>query len=206
MGTLDILKILVEKIHTVVVATVDQENKPITCAIDLMDFDNEGIYFLTAKGKNFYKRLIDKKCISLTGIKGKDTMSSLAISVNGYVKEIGEERLPTLLEKNPYMYQIYPSESSRKALSVFHLYKGNGELFDLSKKPIEKYPFSFGDEKLKEDGYFITDACVGCNKCIHVCPQSCIEVINKKARIINLHCLRCGNCYYVCPTNCIVRK
>ena len=33
------LKVLVEEIHTTVVATVDDEGLPVTAAIDMMDFD-----------------------------------------------------------------------------------------------------------------------------------------------------------------------
>ena len=34
-------------------ATVDSQGRPVTCAIDLMDYDENSLYFLTAKGKNF---------------------------------------------------------------------------------------------------------------------------------------------------------
>lgn len=51
------LKYIVEQIHTTIVATVDTNNHPVTCAIDMMDQDEYGLYFLTAKGKNFYQRL-----------------------------------------------------------------------------------------------------------------------------------------------------
>lgn len=46
------LKYLVEEIHTTVMATVDNKGLPVTCAIDIMDYDDTGLYFLTAKGKN----------------------------------------------------------------------------------------------------------------------------------------------------------
>ena len=35
------------------------------------------------------------------------------------------------------MHTIYPTEESMKALTVFQIYEGNGEWFDLSKKPID---------------------------------------------------------------------
>ena len=38
-------------------ATTDDDGKPVTCAIDIMDFDADGLYFLTAKGKSLYSRL-----------------------------------------------------------------------------------------------------------------------------------------------------
>ncbi len=52
---------IVNEIHTVIVGTVDENGLPITCAIDIMDFDEEVLYFLTAKGKSFYERLKSKK-------------------------------------------------------------------------------------------------------------------------------------------------
>ena len=45
------LKYLVEEIHTTVVATVDDTGLPVTAAIDMMNYDEDGLYFLTAKGK-----------------------------------------------------------------------------------------------------------------------------------------------------------
>ena len=47
------LSYLVEEIHTTVVATVDDSGLPVTAAIDMMDADENGVYFLTAKGKGF---------------------------------------------------------------------------------------------------------------------------------------------------------
>lgn len=44
---------IVDEIHSTVIATVDDNGLPVTCAIDIMDFDENGLYFLTAKGKGF---------------------------------------------------------------------------------------------------------------------------------------------------------
>lgn len=100
---MDYLKYLVEEIHTVIMATVDMDNHPVCCATVLMDYDENGLYFLTAKGKNFYDRLIQNKYVSLTGIKGNNTLSCMSISVCGKVKEIGNIKLKDIFEKNSYM-------------------------------------------------------------------------------------------------------
>ena len=50
------LRYIVEQIYTVVAATTDGNGEPGTCAIDIMDYDTDGLYFLTAKGKNIYNR------------------------------------------------------------------------------------------------------------------------------------------------------
>lgn len=172
---------------------MDDEGLPVTAAINMMDFDENGLYFLTAKGKSFYDRLTKRGYMALTAVKGEDTMTSVAVSVRGKVKEIGESFLPRLFEKNPYMCDIYPTEESRRALTVFKLYEGNGEWFDLSKKPIERASFSFGGSEAKTEGYFITDACIGCETCGTVCPQNCIDFRETPAVIAKEHCLHCGN-------------
>ena len=56
METKDYFSFLVNEIHTTVVATVDDEGLPVTAAIDMMDYDENSLYFLTAKGKGFYDR------------------------------------------------------------------------------------------------------------------------------------------------------
>ena len=119
METKDYLRYIVDEIHTVIVATVDEEGLPVTAAIDMMDADDSSLYFLTAKGKSFYDRLKAKKFLAFTAMKGEDTLSSTAVSERGRVRELGPEKIPALFEKNPYMKRIYRSEASRQALTVF---------------------------------------------------------------------------------------
>ena len=199
------LDYVVRKIHRTIVATVDDEGLPVTAAIDMMDSDENGLYFLTAKGKNFYDRLKKRGFLALTAMKGDSTMTSVAVSIRGKVKELGYERIPELFEKNPYMHEIYPTEESMKALTVFQVYEGSGEWFDLSKKPIERAGFTFGGAKEKENGFRITDPCIGCGKCVEVCPQNCILSDKVPFVIEQEHCLHCGNCMNVCPAGAVVR-
>lgn len=202
----DYLKIISNDIHRTIVATVDDEGLPVTSAIDMMDSDEKGLYFLTAKGKNFYDRLKKRGYLALTAMKGEDTMSSVAVSVRGKVRELGYERIPELFDKNRYMYEIYPTEESMHALTVFQIYEGTGEYFDLSKKPIERSSFSFGGGVNKESGYFITDRCVGCGRCVSVCPQNCIIQDKLPFVIIQENCLHCGNCFKACHAGAVERR
>lgn len=201
----DYFVFLVERIHSVIAATTDENGLPVTCAIDIMDWDENGLYFLTAKGKNFYRRLKQQKYIALTGVNGKDTMSSIALSICGKVTEIGAERLPLLFRKNPYMHEIYPTAESAAALTVFQIYAGTGEWFDLSKKPIERDSFTFGETKAVQNGYLIGAECCGCGICLTVCPQNCIVLTDNKATIRQQNCLHCGACFEACPAKAIER-
>ena len=133
-------------------------------------------------------------------------MSSVAVSIRGKVRELGYEKIPELFEKNLYMHQIYPTEESMRALTVFQIYEGTGEWFDLSKKPIELASFTFGGADKKEEGYFITDKCIGCGSCAAVCPQSCIITEGIPHVIEQEHCLHCGNCMVACPMGAVERR
>ena len=206
MKTSDYLSYIVNEIHTTIVATVDDEGLPVTAAIDMMDCDDDSLYFLTAKGKGFYDRLIKRQFLAFTAMKGEDTMSSVAVSIRGKVRELGYERIPALFAKNPYMTEIYPTEDSMKALTVFQIYEGTGEWFDLSKKPIERASFTFGGAEKTPEGYFITDACIRCGSCAAVCPQSCIITDSVPHVIKQEHCLHCGNCMAACPAGAIERR
>ena len=52
------LKQLVEDIHSTVIATIGSDGHPQTRVIDIMLWDEKGVYFLTAKGKAFYGETI----------------------------------------------------------------------------------------------------------------------------------------------------
>ena len=203
---MEYLNFIVNEIHTIIAATIDDDGLPVTCAIDIMDADENGLYFLTAKGKGFYKRLKKHEYIALTGIKGENTMSCIAVSIRGKVKEMGDKLLPKLSDKNPYMKEIYPTVNSQKALTVFKIYEGSGEWFNLSKKPIERFSFAFGNMQIKTKGYFITNACIGCRQCQTVCPQNCIDFTFIPAIIQKEHCLNCGNCMSICPYNAVIQE
>ena len=126
--------------------------------------------------------------------------------MRGKVREIGYDLIPKLIDKNPYMKEIYPTQESRKALTAFQIYEGSGEWFDLSKKPIERASFSFGGAEERKEGFYVTqDACIGCGRCISVCPQICIRKEDGKAKIIQQNCLHCGRCMEACPVGALTR-
>lgn len=205
MTTEEIFQFVCKDIHTTVFATCDAEGLPVTSVIDLMLAKGEKLYFLTAKGKSFYKRLMATGYVAFSGIVGEDTMSSVSVSVRSKVTDVGSGLLEEIFDKNAYMKQIYPTKASMEALTVFELYEGEGEYFDLSKKPIERFRFVFGGEKDLErpQPYSINARCTGCGDCLPVCPTSCIKE-GEPFSILEEHCLHCGNCYNVCTYGAVV--
>lgn len=209
MQTSDYLKILVEEIHSTVVATLDKNGRPVTRCIDMMLYDENNVYFLTAKGKNFYAELMSQKYISLSAIKNKR-----CISLSGFVENIGSEKLDEIFEKNVYMQKIYPDDT-RSALEVFKFTNAEGNFFDISNPShVTRGFFTLGksnsDSVKIKSGYFADKKCIGCEKCFSVCPQKCIDfafasdnVKIKKATINQNSCLHCGRCVPACPVKAI---
>ena len=66
------LKILVEDIHSTTVATIGADGHPQTRVIDMMLYDEKGVYFLTAKGKVFYEQLMEQQYIAISATKDKN--------------------------------------------------------------------------------------------------------------------------------------
>lgn len=208
METKEYLRILQEEIHSTVVATVDDNGLPVTRVIDMMLYDDNSLYFLTAKGKEFYSQLIRQGYAAVSGMTASEgSMNKKAISVRGKVRSIGQEKLSEIFLMNPYMAEIYPEKESRMALEVFQIFEGKGEFFDLSTKPITRASFFLGKEdKSKTGGYFITDKCRGCRMCYSKCPQKCIDLSQKPLVIHQEHCLHCGICMTVCPFGAVEKR
>lgn len=136
-------KRIVEEIHTTVVATVDDNGRPVTCVIDMMGYDEGGLYFVTNVGKAFYRRLKERGYLSLSATNGKPTMECVAVTLSGQVSERPVEELDRLLRANPYMYELYPTPEKRAALRPFKVHGGSGNLYDLSAKPPAQTYFEF---------------------------------------------------------------
>lgn len=197
----DYLKLLVEEIHSTTVATIGDDGHPQTRIIDMMLYDEKGVYFLTAKGKAFYRQLTEQGYIALSATKGK-----ISVSLRGRTKNIGSEKLDEIFEKNTYMQSIYPDDT-RSALEVFCLYDADGEFFDISHPAhIRRDSIVIGHEQAVRTGYFVGSGCIGCKLCYSVCPQKCIDISQMPAVIDQNRCLHCGRCAETCPKQIIEKK
>lgn len=201
MTTNDYLKLLVEDIHTTTVATIGADGHPQTRAIDMMLWDEKGVYFLTAKGKEFYRQLTEQGFIALSAAKDK-----IAVSLRGKIRNIGSEKLDEIFEKQTYMQSIYPGDT-RAALEVFCLYDAEGEYFDISDPAhVTRDRIVIGQTAKTETGYFVGEGCIGCKLCYSVCPQKCIDITAKPVVIQQNHCLHCGRCAEICPARAIEKR
>lgn len=203
MTTKEYLQILHKEIHSTAFATVDDNGLPLVRIIDVMLVDEDSLYFITAKGKEFYRQLEKQKFVAITGMTSGsgDSLTKKSISIRGKVRNVGQDLLNDIFELNPYMKDIYP-ENTRYALEVFQLYEGQGEYFDLSSKPIYRDTFTLGEKKVQHAQYVINESCTGCDECAKICPQKCIDK-TVPYFIRQENCLHCGLCIERCPSNAI---
>ena len=188
---------LLREIRDTSMATVARDGTPRIRIIDTMFTKDHKLYFLTARGKDFYRELMRTGQVAVTGLNERWE----TVRLQGKVRNIGHEYLDEIFEKNPSMNSVYPGDS-REILEVFCLYEGQGEYFCLADHPIVRKSFCFGNVRLQQKGFIIGSDCIGCGTCVSVCPQGAV-VEGSPFQIRQENCLHCGRCFENCPVQAI---
>lgn len=197
MNTKGYLQILHKDIFSVVIATIAPDGKPQTRIIDIMLVDDDSVYFIAVKDKDFYRQVLEQNFVSITGT----TSNKKAITIRGPVRKAYRQLLENIFEENPYLYDLYPGDTVSD-LEIFQIYKGNGEYLDLSQEPIFRDTFTLGKIQTTINIFNITSNCIRCNDCKNNCPKACIES-GTQFVIIQENCIHCGKCLDVCPVNAV---
>ncbi|WP_087410020.1 4Fe-4S binding protein [Collinsella sp. An2] len=194
-------------------ATVDETGAPQIRIIDVMLAEPGAVIFCTARGKNFYRQLIEDGRVAVTGL----TRDFKMVRFQGRARRLPDAEqhawIDKIFDNNPSMNNVYPGDA-RYVLEAFALGNGEIELFDLGVSPIDRHSFTLGDAVPAPRGFQITDACIGCGTCQRVCPQRCVveaepgstDASSAPYRIDQDHCLHCGLCAENCPVHAIERR
>ena len=137
----DIMQILQNDMKVAVVSTVDGAGQPHARHINMGVANENGIFFMTSPKTDFYKQLKANPKVAITGFN-EDGYVVQVIRITGKVRDLGKEGLEEVLEDNPYVEQVYPDESDRQNVQVFHLYEGDGFYHSMSQG--HKYVFEIG--------------------------------------------------------------
>lgn len=168
----DYLRLLVEDIHSTTIATIGADGHPQTRVIDMMLWDEQGVYFLTARGKAFYAQLMEQGYIALSATRGKQsiypggTRSALEVfrlyEADGEFFDISD---PSHIVRDSFAIGKTPQECPG-------YYVGEGcigcklcysvcpqKCIDISRKPV------------------VIDQhhCLHCGRCAEICPRRAIE-------------------------------
>lgn len=183
-------------------ATTDIKGNPRVRSISAIHYEPDAVYFFTARGKDFCKELLDTEKVQVLGY----TMYKEMIRLSGTVKPAEEQEkwMDVIFAEQPYLANVYPGDTRRIGI-IFCIKNMEIEYFNLGVNPIFRESYMIGEGKITPKGYMITDACIGCGKCVKVCPQRAIEK-GKPSMICQEHCLHCGSCFETCPVSAIMRR
>jgi uncharacterized pyridoxamine 5'-phosphate oxidase family protein/NAD-dependent dihydropyrimidine dehydrogenase PreA subunit len=184
-------------------ATVDAQGNPQIRNISAIHYEPDGMYFFTARGKNFCRELLENGKVQILGYTRFKEMIRLSGKVVPAPEEQQKKWMDVIFEEQPYLANVYPGKTKEIGI-VFCIKDLEIEYFNLGVNPIFREIYTMGNGRRTPKGYFITDACVGCGTCMGVCPQRCI-MEGSPYRIHSEHCLHCGACFEACPAKAIVR-
>ena len=190
-------------VGTLAFATADKSGNPQIRNISAIHYEEDGMYFFTARGKNFCRELLSDGRVQILGHTKYNEMIRLSALARAVSDDKQEYYIDKIFDEQPYLSNVYPGDT-RKIGIIFEIKNAEIEYFNLGVKPIFRESYILGSGNIKPKGYHITEKCTGCGKCAKSCPQSCV-VPGKPYEIQQEHCLHCGACYEVCPVKAVER-
>lgn len=182
-------------------ATADEQNNPQVRSISAIHYEDDCLYFFTARGKNFNKELQNSGKIQVLGYNNKEMIRLSGMAV---LAPEQERWINLIFAEQPYLANVYPG-AARNIGIIYCIKDAEIEYFYLGVKPIFRETYTIGNGKCSPKGYYISEACTGCGICQDVCPQNCIQK-GKPAVIMQEHCLHCGACCEACPVQAVKRR
>ena len=193
-----------ELVGVLAFATVDSEGAPQIRNISAIHYEDNALYFFTARGKNFCRELEEDGRVQILAYTKYKEMIRLSGKAYAVADEDQKKWTDIIFEEQPYLANVYPGETRNIGI-IFCIDEGEVEYFNLGVNPIFRETYSLGNAPVHQKGYVSTDTCIGCGACQSMCPQRCIEE-GTPYKIEQEHCLHCGSCFETCPVGAIERS
>ena len=151
IGNDEFLDLIVDCFHSAIFGTVDENGEPHTNVIDI-DFNENGrLIFATTNQKSFYRNLKRHNRVSFTALRGRETLTSVGFTLQGYVDEISPSYLNKIFEIKPEMHHIYANKTEDfDTLRAFALTPVIGSVYDLRDKKVFQKQFDFINQNKEE--------------------------------------------------------
>lgn len=193
-----------ELVGVLAFATVDSQGAPQIRNISAIHYEENALYFFTARGKNFCRELEEDGRVQILAYTKYKEMIRLSGRAYAVADKDQKKWTDVIFEEQPYLANVYPGDTRNIGI-IFCIDEGEVEYFNLGVNPIFRETYSLGNAVVHKKGYLITDACIGCGACQSMCPQRCIEE-GAPYKIEQEHCLHCGSCFENCPVGAIERS
>ena len=181
-------------------ATADKNGAPQIRCVSAVHYETDRLYFFTARGKAFCDELLSDGRVQLLACTESDEM--IRLSGRAVPAAEQEEKIDTIFAEQPYLAELYPDDTRNIGI-IFELSSFTVEYFNLGERPIFRQTYSVG-QTAEPNIYRITEACIGCGRCLERCPQRCI-LPGERYTIRQEHCLHCGACYECCPAGAVMK-
>lgn len=138
-----------ELVGVLAFATVDKSGAPQIRNISAIHYEDDALYFFTARGKNFCKELLNDgrvQILAYTKYKEMIRLSGKAYPVDDAKQVKWREKI---FEEQPYLANVYPGDT-REIGIVFCIDKAEIEYFNLGVNPIFRETYKLGDVKINQ--------------------------------------------------------
>lgn len=141
----EFLQLIPDAFQSVIFGTVDAAGNPRTNVADIELLEKGQLIFATTYQKPFYQRLNDHPQVSITALRGDETLSSVGFSLVGTAHELGKQYLDQIFEKHAEMKQISGNNYTerRSLLRTFAIQPLFGSIYDLRQNPIFQQRLTF---------------------------------------------------------------
>ncbi len=210
-----------DKIGSITMTTMDGEY-PSSRIVQILTYDDNGLYFFTMSSKPFYKQLIETGKIALCGLSAPSEVEwvdeDTPYSAPGYfIRLTGDVREFTLQDaidsKDPRFNYIIEDNKRYPLVTGFCIYNFRGEIYDYDFEKekrdykLDRVRFAFGEMEKEPVGLTILkEKCVACGKCVKTCSFTAIYKDGDKYAINGNKCDECGNCFNTCPAKAVLHK
>ncbi len=140
----DFLNFIVDEIHNADIVTT-HNGEPQAQICDLLLNKDGKLYIMTGKDNPFFKDLLKQPKVIIDGYNGDGTMSTCGFSLRGSIKNVDQEHMDEIFDKNKYLEEIYAPdvEKAKPALRVLEITPQSASFLDHRTKPIFMKHFVF---------------------------------------------------------------
>ena len=172
-------------------ATVDRNGAPQVRNISAIHYEPDGIYFFTARGKDFCQELLSDGRVQILGYTRYKEMIRLSARAEAAPEEEQKMWIDRIFEEQPYLANVYPG-GSREIGIVFVIRKARIEYFNLGVRPIFRESYQIGEENTDRSiavtkGFWSGEDSIGCGSSREEFPQ----VGNRPGQTVDVHMQRC---------------
>lgn len=213
---------LFDKIGCCSFATLNGKGGIDTRIAHFFAYGDEGLYLRTMRQKPFHRQLVEGGKLAVSGeftearvCHDENNLPKFApgftVRVSGDVRELSIDEVRAIAKTDPNFNVAIYDLNKYPEMSYFVLRSAWGELYDYDfnmthrDHKLLRERFAWGGAAFEEPGFTITDACIGCGRCLAACTFKVI-VPGEPYRILGERCDECGSCHNACPAGAVVGK